>query len=168
MHRVAHFAFYFSGGAHDHAARGNNGAFRDERASGDDAARANHCAIQNNGAHADQAEGLDGAAVQGHGMADGNFVADMQRPFIAHDVQDGPVLNIRAGADADQIHISADDTQRPDAGVFANVHVADDHRRAIDVCGGRDGRPDSAKGADVCFVIQRFSFPGPGWLALYC
>ena len=68
-------------------------------------------------------------------VADGDVVAENQRIFVAHDVEDRAVLNVGARADADVVHVAAHDGERPDAGVFADDYVADDDGGGIDVRG---------------------------------
>ena len=142
-------ALYFAGGTHHQAARRDDGAFRKQGAGGYDAAFADDYAVEDGGAHADEAAGLDGAAVQRDGVAYRDVVAEDERVFVLHDVEDGAVLNVGAGADADVVDVAADDAERPHAGVFADDHVADDDRGGIDVGRGGDLRALAAIGANV-------------------
>src|ERR1051326_6419087 len=64
-------------------------------------------------------------------------------------IQDASILNIGAGADADVVDVTADNAERPNAGVFPNDHVADEDRCGINVSGGGDLRALVAVGADV-------------------
>src|SRR5260370_42082622 len=91
------------------------GALEEQGAGGHDAAAADFYAVEDDGAHADEAAGLDGAAVQGDAVADGYVVAEEQRIFVAHDVEDAAVLDIVAAADPDLVHSAANDGARPDA-----------------------------------------------------
>ena len=131
------------------------GALQDQRAGGYDAAFADGHAIQDDRAHADQAAVGDVAAVQRHGVTDGDIIAQDQRVFVAHHVQHRAVLNIRARADADVVHVAANHRARPDAGVFADDHVADDDGGGVDVGGCGDFGSFAAIGSDhaacTCF-----------------
>src|ERR1044072_5907004 len=142
-------AFYFARGTHHQAARRNNGAFGGEPAGGDDAAFANDDTVEDGGAHADEAAGFDRAAVERDGMAHRDVIVEDERILVLHHVQDGTVLNIGAGADADVVDVTADNAERPNAGVFPNDHVADEDRCGINVSGGGDLRALVAVGADV-------------------
>src|SRR6266850_488333 len=162
-------ALHFSRRAHDQAARGNHGAFRDERARRDDAARANRRTVQNDRAHADQAARLDDAAMQRHRMADGHVIAENERTLVAHDMQYAAVLNVGARADANVVHVAANHRARPNAGILANHHIADYDRGGIDVRRSRDLRvlsairPDVGLAFHLCFVASLVgSFHGEG------
>ena len=113
------------------------GALEDQGAGGDDAAFADGHAVQDDRAHADQAAAGDVAAVQRDAVTDGDVVAEDQRIFVAHYVEDRAVLDIGAGADADVVHVAANDGAGPDAGVFADDYVADDDGGGVDVGGLR-------------------------------
>jgi hypothetical protein len=123
----------FAGLAHEEAARGDYGAFRDKCASGDDAACADFGTVQDDAAHADQAARFDGAAVQDDGVAYGDVVAENQRICVAHHVKDGTVLNISTRADAHEVHVAAKHGARPHAGMFADDDVTDDHGLRVNV-----------------------------------
>src|SRR5258708_33527800 len=88
------------------------------------------------GAQGGQAAGFYVAAVQGYAMADGYVVAEQQGMFVAHYVEDGAILNVGAGADADVVDVAADYRAGPDAGVWADDYVADDYGGGGDVRGG--------------------------------
>ena len=87
-------------------------------------------------------------------MADGDVVAEEERKFVAHDVEDAAVLNIGAGADADVVHVAADDGAGPDAGVGTDDDVADDDGGGVNVGGYGDFGPLAAVGADVGLSSQ--------------
>src|SRR5207248_2546414 len=53
-------------------------------------------------------------------------------------VHDGAVLDVRAAADPDHIHVAADDGAHPDTALLADLHVADDLRAFVDERGGMD------------------------------
>src|SRR5687767_13447385 len=69
------------------------------------------------------------------GVSDGHLVADARRMRVAHDVNDGPVLYVRAAADANLVDVSANHDIHPDAAVGADRDVANDLRALIDVDG---------------------------------
>jgi hypothetical protein len=62
-------------------------------------------------------------------------------------VEHAAVLNIGIRANADFVHIAAEDGIHPDAGVRAQLHVADDLRGLIDVAAGADLRGNALVGA---------------------
>jgi hypothetical protein len=86
--------------------------------------------------------------VEDDAVADGDRVAEDQRVRIAHDVEDGAVLDIGARADADEVDVAADYGAGPDAGVGADRDVADDDGLRVNVGGGGDLRPAATKTAD--------------------
>src|SRR5258708_9239902 len=105
------------------------------------------------GAQGGQAAGFYVAAVQGYAMADGYVVAEQQGMFVAHYVEDGAILNIGAGADADVVDVAADYRAGPDAGVWADDYVADDYGGGVNVGGGGDFRALAAIGANLCIPV---------------
>src|SRR5712692_3489815 len=153
-------ALDLAGVAYYQAAGGDFGALEEQGAGGHDAAGADFYAVEDDGAHADQASGLDGAAVKGDAVADGDVVAEEQRIFVAHNVEDAAVLNIGARADANVVHVAADDGARPDAGVGADDDVADDDSGGVNVGGGGDCGPLPAVGSYV--GLSRQCAPPPG------
>ena len=103
-------------------------------------------AVQQDRAHADQAPVLDRAAVDHRGMPDRHVVADGRRVRVLHDVHDRAVLDVRSAADADLVHVAADDDRHPDAALFADLHVADDLGAVVDEGGRVDARHAPAVG----------------------
>ena len=69
---------------------------------------------------------------------------------VAHaTVEDGAVLDVGVGADADGVDVTADDGVHPDAGALAEDDVADNLGGEIDIAGGGDGgRGFSSVGAE--------------------
>ena len=112
-------------------------------AGGDEAARFHMREIDDGGAHADEAIILERAGMQQHLMADGDAVADGGRPRFAGDMDDGAILDIRAAADADAVHITADDDAEPDACFRPDMHITDDDGAGCDECVRMDGGSDS-------------------------
>src|SRR6266853_2786665 len=139
--------------AYYQAAGGDFGALEDKRAGRDDAALADLYAIQNDRAHADQAAGFYVAAVQGYAVADGYVVAEEQGIFVAHYVEDGAILNVGAGADADVVDVAADYRAGPDAGGWGDDYVADDYGGGVNVGGGGDFGALAAIGSDHCIPV---------------
>src|SRR5208283_5178663 len=92
---------------------------------------------------------LNGATMQGHRMSYGYLVTQHQWVLIFHDVQHAAVLNIGALADADVMHVAARHAHRPNARVFADRHVADDYRGAVDIRRGRNLWPLAAISANI-------------------
>ena len=127
----------FAGLAHEKAARRDDGAFRDKRTGGDDAAGPDCCAVEDDAAHANQAAGFDRTAVQDNGVADGDVIAENERICVAHDVENGTILDIRARPDTHKVHVTAEYGAGPHAGMFTDDYVTDDHSLRIDVssCG---------------------------------
>src|SRR5439155_2440692 len=78
-------------------------------------------------------------------MAYRHLVADARRVRVPHHVNHGAVLDIGPIADADHVHVAADDHVHPDAALFANFHVADDLCALIDVGGRMNLRTDGAE-----------------------
>src|SRR5205823_986699 len=104
--------------------------------------------VENDRAHADEAAVGNVAAVQGDVVPDGHLVAENERIFVAHDVKDRAVLNVRACADADVVDIAADYRAGPNAGVCADDYVADQDGGGINIGGGGDLRKLAAIGSD--------------------
>src|ERR1700738_5650131 len=75
-------------------------------------------------------------------------------------MEDAAVLNIGAGADANVVHVAADDGAGPDAGVGADDDIADDDGGGVNVGGCGDFGPLAAVGSNV-----RLSSP---WCAAAC
>ena len=125
----------FPGAAHDQRLRRNSHVLDDERPGRDDRSRADVSAVQQNRPHADQALRFNRAAVHDGAVADGDVVADRRRMGSGHHVHDRPVLNIRAPADADRVHIAPQHRAHPDAALLANLDVPDHLGRLVDECG---------------------------------
>jgi hypothetical protein len=63
-----------------------------------------------------------------------------------HAVDDGTILDVRAPANPDPVHVAADDRTHPDAALLTDFHVADNLRAGVDECGGMDAGGRSAVG----------------------
>ena len=62
------------------------------------------------------------------GVPDRDLVAEGGGMRVAHHVDDGAVLEVGAGSDADAVDVSANDDVHPDARGVANLDIADDLR----------------------------------------
>ncbi len=95
-------------------------------------------AIHDHGLHADQHAVVDSAAVQRGLVADGDVVADDEGKAVGvvaagvGDVEDAAVLHGNARADADAVHVAANDGIGPDRAILADDHVADNDGCGID------------------------------------
>ena len=93
------------------------------------------------------------ATFRRHG--DRDVVADVQREAVVgvftcmRHMQDRPVLNVRAGADADVVHVAAHDHAGPERGIIAEFDIADQVRARIDVDVRAEAREDALVGSDV-------------------
>src|SRR5690606_10298885 len=58
-----------------------------------------------------------------------------------HHVHDGPVLNVRPGANPDDVHVAPDHDVHPDTALGSNRDVTDDLGTFVDVGGRVDHRP---------------------------
>jgi hypothetical protein len=71
-------------------------------------------------------------------------------------VEDGAVLDVGAGADADAVGVATDDGVHPEGGLGAEVDVADELGGGVDVAAGGDGGGDAAVGADhgIKYIVR--------------
>lgn len=99
-------------------------------------------AVHDGAAHTHQNAIAQGAAMQHHFVTDGHFVADDQGEPVGverasvGDVQHAAILHAGARTDTDAVHVAAYYCQWPDRAVFADLHVAQHHRRTVDECLG--------------------------------
>src|SRR5512132_1579736 len=104
-------------------------AGRDQRAGRHHRSAFDQTAVHDRRPHADEAAVLQRAGVQQRHVADGDIGADEgPLPFLG-DMHHRAVLDVRAFADAHHVHVAAHDTAEPDAGLRADLDVAD-HGRA--------------------------------------
>src|SRR5208282_3803114 len=115
-------------------------ALRHQRPRCDDASRANLHIIQNHRPHPNQAPRLNRASVQRHRVPHGHAVSQNQWVQVLHHVQHRAVLNIRPRADADVVHVAANDGARPHARVLTDHHISDDYSGFVYVGRGGDLR----------------------------
>ena len=82
------------------------------------------------------------------------------RMRVVHDVHDGAVLDVRALADADVVHVAANDGVHPDAALGADLDVAN-HLRAVVDERGRMRRPAGGRDTDEAWraIIDRHLLP---------
>ena len=87
-------------------------------------------------AHADQHRVFDYAAMDGGVVADGDPVAHDDRVKIALAVENGAILHVGVGADADGVDVAAQDGVHPHGRSLAEDHIADQLRGKIDIATG--------------------------------
>jgi hypothetical protein len=69
---------------------------------------------------------MQAASVQQNLMPDRHLISDFRLSIVTPtDVNDGPILQVRARTNADRIDVTAYGTLKPDAGPCANFDVAD-------------------------------------------
>jgi hypothetical protein len=114
----------------NHGAGGNEGTLADA------------AVVQDPGPDADQNRVLDHASVDRGVVADGDPVAHNHRIEVALAVEDGAVLYVGVGADADEVDVAAQDGVHPHRRALAEGHVADNLRGRVHVATGGDlGHP---------------------------
>ena len=92
---------------------------------------------------AQQAAVADAVAVHHHAVADGHIILDHQPVAMHH----GTFLDVDIVADGDGIAVAADGDAGPDAGVFADGHIAYHIGELADPGGGGDFGFNSAQAA---------------------
>ena len=117
--------------ADDEGIRRDDLVFHDDGTGGDNGAFPDDGARQNGGTHADEAVIFDNAAVHAGAVADGDVIADDAGVVIC-DVKAGEILDIRAFADGNIIHIAARNDAGPNAGVFPDADIAVEMRAGSD------------------------------------
>ena len=137
-----------AGDSGDEGVGGDVGALGNEGSGGDDSAGADVRAVEDDGTDTDEDVVFEGAAVDGGVVADGAAVADDYGVKAALAVEDGAVLDVGAGADADGVHVAAEDGVHPDGGLGAEMDVADDLGGGVDVAAGGEGGGEAAEGAN--------------------
>ena len=121
---------------HQHPRR-NPEARRRDRAGGHHRFFAHEDTVEDHRPHPHQTTPPEAAAVQDRLMADGDFLVHGGRFGALVAVDHRPVLNVRAGAYADGVHIAAQHGGKPDRGVLAEGHIADQGGARGDEGGGR-------------------------------
>jgi len=124
-------------------------ARRYDRACCDPATRLHHGAVHHARFHADEARILKDAGVDEAHMADRHIGADA-RAFLelARDMDDGAVLDVGIGADANRRDVAAEHAAEPDIGIGRDLGIADDHRRRCHPRGIVDARQAIAERDD--------------------
>jgi PIN domain nuclease of toxin-antitoxin system len=133
---IAELAAHLRGNAGPEGARRDDGVLGENCAGGDYRPLADVAIVQYRDAHTDEHRVLDTAAVDGGIVTDGDPVADLDTIEMALAVEDGAVLDVGVGSDADRVHIAAQDGVHPDRGVFAEGDVADHLGGEIDITTG--------------------------------
>ncbi len=93
--------------------------------------------------HADQAPVLNHAAMKRDRMAHRHVLAEIDAPLLLHSMQHAVVLNVGIGADANLVHVPAQDRVHPYRCVLAENDVADDLRRLVHITCRRNRRAHS-------------------------
>ena len=95
-------------------------------------------------------------------VADGDVGADVGAEGVGVHMHDGAVLEVGALADADLVHVAADDDAEPQVGVLPDLHVADDggRRRDENIVGdaGQDvpvGQDQAGHGVLLCYACNQ-------------
>src|SRR5262249_28420255 len=113
------------GRAEHETVRGDLGARDDERTCADHRALADAHAIEQRRADPDQRASADATAVQYGAVPHHDLFGD-ERGIAIADVDDRTVLQVAALADLDAVDVAAQDATEPDAGVVAELDIADD------------------------------------------
>src|SRR6202040_3603886 len=114
-------------------------------------------AVQQNRSDADQAPILDRAPVQDGGVPDRDAVANRRGMRSVHHVDHGAVLDVRAAADANPVHIAPDDDRHPHTALLADLDVTDHLRTVVDERGRVDARKRVAKPPEHQRIIAGLS-----------
>src|SRR6185437_7352579 len=99
--------------------------FRNDRSGSDHAPCAYRHSVQEDAPHTDKAVVRDGAAMENDPVTNRHSLADRAGHFLI-DVHDGPVLDVRIGADDDGSHIATDDGVVPETGIFPDSDISHD------------------------------------------
>src|SRR5262245_4448551 len=99
--------------------------------------------IKHNRADTNQRAPFDVATVQSYAMAHRDFVFKNSWAGSVAYMNHGVILNVRAAADSNVMHIAADHCIEPNRGFLANVHIADDVGAGGNECGGVNPRFDT-------------------------
>src|SRR6185312_3690901 len=110
---------------------------------GDDGTSADLCVIQDHRAHADEAAVAYGAAVERNRVAHRDPVAHVYAVFVTHAVQHAAILHAAIFADANGKDITTNHGVHPDAGIFANLNIANDLGGLVDIATLVNARRDS-------------------------
>lgn len=123
---LVEMAAHFGWNTGPESSRRNGDLLGNQGAGGDDTAFADARTVENARADADQDGVFNDASVDGGIMADGDPVAHMDRKEVALAVEDGAILHVGVGANADGVDITAQHGVHPDRGVCAEFYIADD------------------------------------------
>ena len=145
---LAQFSFDARRTSHYKRARRNFGVRRNQTSSGDERISADARAVQNNRADSNQTAGFDITAVQRHAMSERYFVFQNRVVRFRGDVNYRSVLNICPRADANRIHVGAQNRAVPNARLLADFDIADDNGVFGDKSSFVNSRFDAAKRFD--------------------
>src|SRR5262249_37338943 len=104
--------------------------------------------IENHRAHSDQNAVLDDAAMQNHVMPHNDIGSDDGRPGVVGHMDRGVVLNVRAVANPNEVHVATQHGVEPNARVGSEHDVANDRGRWRHVNRGRHFGMDAVMGED--------------------
>jgi len=104
--------------------------------------------VEHHRAHADKHFIFQRAAVDGGVVSNSAHIADDDWVQELHAMEDGAILDVGAGADADVVHITPDDGVHPDARVVGEDNIADELGGGVYIAGGWNGWSDTAVGTE--------------------
>src|SRR6185312_921855 len=140
---VLEFAHEFGGTAGPELALGDALPRRHQGTGRDHRALLHHDAVHHGRRHADEAVVFERAGVDQRHVTDGDVLAD-DDAFVHHRI----ILHIRVAADADAAAVAAQHHAVPDAGILADLDVADQRRVLCDPRRRMDLRREIAIGAE--------------------
>jgi len=128
----------FGGRSHDERAWRHLRVLGHESSGGDGASGTDAGSIENDGPHADEHLVFHGAGVDDGTMTNGDTISEDAGMIIA-DMQHGAVLDIGLSAHDNAVDVTPEDTAKPNAGFFTEIHGTDDDGAWSDECAVRDG-----------------------------
>jgi len=130
---VGEFAAQLGGNACPEGTGRNDGMLGDDGAGGDNAAFTDAAIVKDSRAHADDTVVAHDTAVDGGIVADRDPIADGDGIEVALAMKHGAILDVGAGADANEVDVAAQDGVHPDRGALAEDDIANDLRRNVNV-----------------------------------
>ncbi len=155
--QVAHVA---RGATEPELSRLHDLARREKTAGTEHCAVLDHATVHDDGAHSNERLTLEPAAVDDALMANEHVVADERAESATRHMNDGPVLDIGARADADAVDVAASNTVEPEARALADLHIADHVRAGRDERAFVDCRQDAAIWPEVPRHCHSTRLPG--------
>ena len=121
------------GNADNELSCGHDGARADHRARRNEGLLFHDDVVENDGPHPDERPRTHVTSMQNRTMSDGDIVFDdsRARPFIH--VNHRQVLDVRARADPDVMHVPSKHRAEPNTRIRTDHHVADDMRAVRDI-----------------------------------